>query len=408
MSILRILAWLYGHVTLIVKGRTLERFINMATSRGISFWDIRRLDEERIMIRTRIGGVRPLRHIARRTGSRFEISERVGFPFVLARLWRRKTLAMGLALFLVGLYTMASFVWFIDVKGNRTVSEAQIIRAARQAGLHPGVPKWGVEASRVEARIREQLPALAWVGVRLRGTQAVIEVAEKKLPSPDPAGIHSNIVAAKAGLVKEVLVLSGEAVVKEGETVVPGQLLISGEIWPPEGISAEGEILPGEPRRVRARGIVRARVWYEEYGEAPLVDEGTSLTGRQARAWEVKVGGRVMHISGPGRAPYKDYEQTVAAYRAPSWRSFSLPVELYSRTYREIKPYRRTRPYTEALRLARREARETLDAALAGTEVKVLNRRMEIINPGKQESLVRVRLTMEVLEDIGRERLVEP
>jgi len=408
LSIRRILSWLYGHVTLIVKGKALERFINMATNRGIAFWDIRRLDDERIMIRTRISGLRPLRHIARRTGSRFHISERVGFPFIIARLARRKTLAFGLILFLVGLYALASFVWFLDVEGNRTVSEAQIIRAARQAGLYPGAPKWSFEISRVEARIREQLPALAWVGISLHGTKAVIEVAEKKMPSPDPSGMHSNIVASKAGLIKEVLVLTGEAVVKEGETVVPGQLLISGEIWPPEGVSVEGEILPGEPRRVRARGIVRARVWYEGYGEAPLVEEGTALTGRQERAWELRVGGRVLHISGPGRAPYKDYEQTTATYRAPSWRSFSLPVEVVSKTYSELKPYRRARPYSEALRLARSQAQEAVDAALAGTGARILERRTEIVNPGKEESLVRVRMTVEALEDIGREKLVIP
>lgn len=405
MFVLRIMAWLYGHVTLVVKGRAVERFINMATSRGIPFWDIRRVDEERVMIRTRLSGVRPLRHIARRTGSRFHIDGRAGFPFLIARLWRRKTLSLGVFFFVLGLYVLASFVWFVGVEGNHTVSESQILRAARDAGLYPGMPKWGLDTGRVEQDISERLPVLAWVGIRLKGTRAVIEVAEKKMPSPNPFGRHSDIVALKAGLITEVLVLSGEAVIKEGETVIPGQLLISGEIKPPdETINDDGDILLDEPRRIRAQGIVRARVWYEEYGEASLIDEGMRMTGHECCAWSIKAGDREMHISGPRRAPYKDYQQTVVVRRAPSWRSFVIPVEINTRTYREMKPYRHTRSYAEALRLAREDALQAVDATLAKGQARILDRRLETIDPGKRETLVRVRVAVEAVEDIGRER----
>ncbi|MGC7846212.1 sporulation protein YqfD [Desulforudis sp. 1088] len=406
MFILRILAYLFGQVTMVVKGRTLEKFINMATTRGIHFWDVKRLDEDTLVVRTTLSAVKPLRHIARRTSSRFHITEKKGLPFALSNVLKRKPLLIGVVVFVSGLYLLSSFVWFIDVEGNKSVPREEILRAAREAGIYRGTAKWSFENSAVEDGILERIPRLSWVGVRLHGTKAIISVAEKKLPAVEIAPGRSDIVAGKAGLVEDVLVLKGQAVVKDGQTVLPGEVLISGEIWPAEAVDEDGAVLPREPRYVRAKGIVRARVWYEEYGEMALVEEGMQATGRVAQAWSIKIGRRQINIKGSPNPPYKDYERTVTVRRLPGWRNLVVPVEVVSTTFREIKPYKRSRSREEAFEAARNEVLEAIRSQLP-KEYKILNQKVEIIKTGRPEELVRVRASVEVLEDIGVERTLK-
>lgn len=402
MFVLRILSFLLGYVTMVVRGEALERFINMATSRGIRFWDIRRIGPDEILIRTRVTGVKPLRHIARRTGSRFHVSERIGLPFLLYRLRRRKMMTLGAVLFLFALYYLSSFVWFVEVDGNTVIKRQEIISIAREAGLYPGASKWRVEVGEVEQQLKDELPRIAWVGIEVRGTRANISVAEKKLMTDDDDS-PSNIIAAKAGLVKEVLVLSGQAVVREGDTVLPGQLLITGEIWPQAILEGDNPILDLQPRYVRSRGIVRARVWYEEYGEVPLNEEIRGLTGREERQTAVRVMGRTIVVAGARKSPFKDFDQDVDTARQLGWRNFTVPVEVITTTFQEAKTTVERRNRAEALQLAEERAVQSLTEGLS-EDVKNLNRRVEVVRTGKSEDLVRVKVILETLEDIGKEK----
>lgn len=409
MFVLRVLSYLFGYVTMIVRGKALERFINMATSRGIHFWDIKRIGPDAIRVRTRVAGIRALRHIARHTGSRFHVAERVGLPFLLWRMQRRKAMALGALFFLAALYFLSSFVWFVEVEGTDQIKPQEVLEAAREAGLYAGVSKWRFDVPEVERRIKDDLERISWVGIELKGTRAKISVAEKKLPAADE-DTPSNILAAKAGLVKEVLVLSGQAVVREGDTVLPGQLLITGEIWPQtplEGQQGEdGSILDLQPRYVRARGIVRARVWYEEYGELPLHEERRELTGREERRTAVRLLGREWVISGPWKPSFKDFDSEVESQRQLGWRNLVAPVEIVTTTYREAKTVLERHSRTEALQMAEERAVANLEEKLP-EGVAVLNRRVEVIRTGTTEDLVRVKVVVETLEDIGKEKSIE-
>ncbi|MBU4533796.1 MAG: sporulation protein YqfD [Eubacteriales bacterium] len=403
MFVLRMLSFLLGYVTMVVRGDALERFINMANSRGIRFWDIRRIGPDEILLRTRVTGVKPLRHIARRTGSRFHVSEKIGLPFLLYRLRRRKMMTLGAVLFLFALYFLSSFVWIVDVKGNAVIQRQEIVGVAREAGLYPGASKWRFEVSGVEQRLRDEMPRIAWVGIEIRGTRAYISVAEKKLVTDDNDS-PSNILAAKAGLVKEVLVLSGQAVVREGDTVLPGQLLITGEIWPGAILEEkEDSILELRPRYVRSRGIVRARVWYEEYGEVPLSEEIRELTGREERQTALRAMGRTIVVAGARKSPFKDFDQDMDLVEQLGWRNYTVPVEVITTTFREAKTTVERRNRSEALQIAEDRAVQILTGGLP-EDIKILNRRVEVVRTGKSEDLVRVKVVLETLEDIGKEK----
>jgi len=413
MFLFKLISFLLGYVTILVTGDAPEKLINMAASRGISLWDVTRTGDGGIRLKVRVNAVKPLRHMARRTRCRFRICSREGLPFYFARLRRRKALALG-AVFCVGvLYLLTSFVWFIEVRGNEQLSSAELLEVAAEAGLARGVPKWRVETGVVEAKIIERLPLVAWTGVYIKGTKVIIEVAERTLPVEEDQQ-PAHIVAGKAGLIKEVLVVSGHPVVKEGDTVVPGQVLISSVIPAVEETAPGTEPESGQkPREIKpaayvhARGIVRARVWYEGYGEVPIIEEGRRLTGNTETRTSIKFEGKEIILSGSKNIPFEYYEVDTLVKSLPSWRNLTIPVELITTKYHELADYRIERSPEEARRLAEERALQKALASLS-PNTRVEKQWVEEVQTGNVENLVRVKAIIEAVEDIGTDKHFKP
>lgn len=416
MVLFRLFSFLLGYVALVVRGDSLEKFVNMAASRGIFLWDITRLGQDKVKVRVRIPEVHSLRHIARATGSRFNITERRGLPFVFNRLKKRKLLAIGSVVFLVTLYILSSFVWFIDVTGTDKLSKAEVQRIAAEAGLKRGVLKQQLDTKLVEKNIRDKIPAVAWVGVRVEGTRVVIEIAERKLVPVEPNKGPAHIVATKAGLIKEVLVLRGQAAVKEGDTVLPGQILISGEIKEevkPEETNQplpEGQE-PPEPKYishfVQAKGMVRARVWYEGYGECSLSETREKFSGQQKTSVRIKFGSKEIIISGPKDSPYQHFEVKQIVKALPKWRNIEIPVELITLQYREKVIERINHGPSGAKQIAGQKALQEAKAKLS-KDAKITEQRLEEVKTGRPEDLVRIKAFVETVEDIGEMKPFKP
>ncbi|KJS15227.1 MAG: stage IV sporulation protein [Peptococcaceae bacterium BRH_c4b] len=420
MFIFKFLSFMTGYVRIMVWGESLEKFINMAAGRGIFLWDISRLDSDRILVNARLSAVHPLRHIARKTNCRFEFKERQGLPFIFSRVRRRKSLLVGAALFLVGMYLLSSFVWFVDIRGNKKITDEQIMQSAAGAGLKRWVFKWNFEPAKVESAIKEDLPQVSWAGVNVRGTRVVIQIAEKVTPGRRDE-YPAHIVASKAGLVKEILVLAGNPAVKEGDTVVPGQLLISGVIPPQEEVpemeageqnGGQGEednknTKLAESTIVHAKGLVRARVWYEGYGEALLTEKMSRPTGRVISRVCMKIGTKEIILKGPKNISPGNYKEERILKKPLQWRNLNVPVELITESYLELENYSEQRTRGQALELARHKALSVVSKKMPAN-ARVLVREIKEVSVKNPENIVRVKVFLETLEEIGVEKPFKP
>lgn len=384
-----------GHVVIQVSGSRLTDFVNTALGRGILLWDIRRDGQDQLFARVRARGVRELRHVAAATGCRFVILEKVGPAFWWQRLSKRKFMAVGFVIALIVLHILSGFVWSIQVVGNKLVPVDVILQAAAGGGLTWGMPGRSLQSTRVEKAIMAKVPQVAWVSIQLNGTAVRLEVVERALPEP-VSDRPADIVASRAGLIKDVLVQKGRAAVRPGETVRPGQVLISGTIEPPP----EGTV---ETRYVAARGLVRARVWYESYGEAHLQITGQRPTGSEESSYSIKIGGREIISIGPGRSPFPLFRTETLTKTFTLWRNIDLPVELVTTRYMEYESFREVRDVETARRLATEIALFDLESKryLPGT---VVDSRVEQVGLAGQDNVVRERMQVEDIEDIGMEQ----
>jgi similar to stage IV sporulation protein len=356
-----------------------------------------------------LANYRALRHLARKSRCRVRIVDKRGWPFLCRRLRGRQMLLLGGLFFLLVIYLLSGFIWLVEVKPQngplRQVQPDEIIAAARAEGIKPGAYKHNLDIRALEFALEKRLPQLAWVGISLHGTRATINVVEKAKPPREEAFDQpASIVAAKDGVIKEILVINGEKRVNPGDTVRAGEILISGLL-----ISQVPELEPGQTgvslppasqtRLVRARGIVRARVWYEKELELNCRQVREMPTGQKQVTVVLQTPAKSIVLIGPARPPYKYYRQESQLIALPSWRNYIVPVELEIITYNEIQRWQQQLSYEEAVKIAANHALLELKAGLpAGVSINE-QKITPLSKPGAET--VRVRVWLEVEEDIG-------
>jgi similar to stage IV sporulation protein len=382
-------AFLGGYITVRVTGSNPERLLNLALSRGVALWDVRRTGTDQLHLKARAAHFFLLRHLARQARCRVRITGKRGLPFLLGRLRRRPGFAAGLLFFVLALYLAGSLIWEVRVRFPEPVRynrEETVLAEARALGLRPGAWRAAVDTQHLAHQLARRLPQAAYVGVRLEGVRATIEVVERVLPPSSAEAAH--IVAAKAGLVEEVLVVCGEPRVRPGDVVRPGQVLISGIIRTPSGGSV-----------VRAEGRVQARVWYRVRAAVPLVETREVATGRVSVSYRLGLAGREVRLWGPQAPPYPLCRVEKAGTGPVALGNYRLPFSLSRVSYHELRREETYRTAREAEELARSEARRLL-AERVPASARVLNVKLE---PAQAVGrTVVVQGLAETTEDIGR------
>lgn len=369
----------FGTLLVAVKGESLERFINAAHRRGIALWNIRRQSSTDALFKLAPADFLRLRPVVRQSGVRLKLVRKIGLPFRLRQIQRRKGLLAGVVVAGALVYMLSSFIWFIDVQGNKKLSPQQILQAAQTLGVKPGIRRSQVEPGRLARDLKEKMPQTAWVGVSVQGTRVLIEIVEK-VEKPEPNQGKGNLLAAKTGLVTDVLVLKGTPQIKEGEMVKQGQPLIVADNAP------------------AAQGFVRARIWYTGTGTVRLKDEGVKPTGNSSLGVRIKIGTKVIILTGK-KSPFALYTEEVSTKSMPKWRNISVPVEIITIRYQEMTHYSTVVSREEAIKAAEEQAKADLQAKLP-PGVKVLNQRVRLVND-KNPNLVRLDIDVETLEDIA-------
>lgn len=366
-------------------------------------WQVRRTPRG-LELNVSVASFRRLRRIRRRTGVRLRIIERHGLPFVLSRVHRRPLLLAGAFVFLAAAYLLSSMVWFVRIEGARRLDPDLLREVCVSQGLEPGVWKWSLDPRRVERGLLLAVNGLSWVAVEIHGVVAVVKVVEKNpIERPDIIVPPADVVAAKDGVITSIIVLAGRAVVGEGATVKKGDLLILGRqpvagTSAPEGGETELQAAPAGEKDVVAKGIVRARVWYQAYAEAPLHTLSHVPTGKTWRRADLVVAGRTIPLFGWWRAPTGLYERHRDVLGFP-WRTAAGTVELVLSTFMEVRDERRDLSPAEAEQVAR-DAAGTALAGLIPQGVQPVSFHFEVTR--RDAIVIGVVATAEVVEDIAR------
>ncbi len=257
---------LAGTVLIECEGGFPERFLNEAAKRDVLLWDVSRRGIS-LFCRCKAADYRALRPAARAASVRMRVRERHGLSFLLKPFRLRWGLALGMLLFVLILQLLASRVWIVRVEGNEQVTDEAIREVLTPLGIYEGASSKTIDLPKLQLTALEHLPDVVWLTVNFEGSTATVEVRERKKAQPIAPDEPANVVAVRDGVIVRIDTVSGQAMVKEGDAVTEGTLLISGVMDSKVG-----------PLLKHAEGVVTARttrtltvtVPFEEHIPSPV------------------------------------------------------------------------------------------------------------------------------------------
>lgn len=384
---------LRGSVWVEVQGASPERFLNALTQAGLRFWGAEPSDGFTLRLAIRPRDLEAARAIALRCQCSLEPLRYRGAPAVRRRLRHRLALMAGLAVCFALLAASRLFAWEIAVEGNENVSKGEILRALAECGVESGSfwPSWSADAIKNGVILR--IPELAWVGVSVDSSRAVVRVRERE-PAPELRDNDEpySVTARKTGIIERMQVYLGAPLVEVGDAVLEGEPLVSGRV----------ESGLGSVRYVHASALVEARTYYELTVVSPLEYEAAQPSGRHTR-WALVIDSERLNLYAGGSAPEENTVRVTTEHRLEWPGVFSLPVSLVQE---QILEYDIIAQSADAEALAQRleaELTERLEAELDGRG-EVLSQSFSARESG---GTLYVTLRAECLEDIAAETKAE-
>jgi len=354
----QLIRFIRGYVIIGVNGPSFEQLINRLVHANITVWNIRRKGNAGGECHISLADFFRLKRYLRETGCRIRIKGRFGLPFMLDKLGRRKSFAIGAAAFVLGMYMLSSLVWSVEVTGNEKLPEEQIIQAAKQQGVFPLQWKFRLQdQGTIADQLARTLPNVSWVGVELQGTKLTIRVVEATVPDQRIPQSPRHLVSAADGVITRIIADRGVPQVGVNSRVKEGDILISG-------------ILGNEENReaVVAEGEVRGLVWYEYKVQVPIVRQHETLTGNERKEFHLILGNRSLQLTGYWEEPFAN-ERTAAERKQLQIGKWSLPIGWMVENHQETVVQEEKLTPGEAAQIGVANARADLMAKLHGDAV---------------------------------------
>lgn len=168
---------------------------------------------------------------AEELGMEAVITRKRGLFYHLEKYRHRFGFVIGAAVSALMVFYLSNIVMRIEITGNETVSDSEIMTLLEQSGIDYGAFLPSVDLRRAEKQVLTSSDKLAWVGIKRTGCRVMAEVMEAALP-PEmvPNNQPCNIIAARDAQITSVTVHRGMLIPMKGDTVRKGELLISGVV----------------------------------------------------------------------------------------------------------------------------------------------------------------------------------
>lgn len=217
-----------GWVRVEAEGGYPERLLNELVKAGVPLWRVHRR-EEGVRFSCPAADYRHIRPFARRACVRMRMRHKHGLPFWRHRYRHRKGLLVGMGLYTLILALLAPRIWVIEIVGNQKTPTDAILQVVQERGVELGAYMEDVDVKGLQNRGPDQLDTVAWMTVNPSGCVARVEITERD-PTPQVIDLSqpSELVAARDGKILEIESRSGVPLVKVGEAVTAGTVLITG------------------------------------------------------------------------------------------------------------------------------------------------------------------------------------
>lgn len=379
-----------GYVTLVVEGFFIERFINICMSKKIFLQDIKRENNTYLKVKILKSDFKEIRHIAKKTKCKIKIEKKSGLPFVINKYRKRKVFAVAILVIAIFIFSLTKFIWNIEVIGNENISKEEIISLAEEYGIAIGKLKSNINVEKISNDIRLKRDDLSWVGIKIKGTNAIITVKEGvEVPEIVDKNEFCNIVATKDATISKIIVQNGTARVEVGDEVKTGDLLV-------EGIM-ESQI--SDPRLVHAEADVYGKIYFEKEKKESFVQNEKVKTGNEEQKNEICINNFKINLY-KRVSNFENYDTICTSKKIKLFSNFYIPIEVKKITNIETKIEQKTYSEDELKAKIEKELEEELEKEYKLSSYDEKNKKREEVVEKADDGLY-VKIIYEIQEKIS-------
>ncbi len=381
-------------VTVRVSEYNFESFINECKQNNIVLEDVTK-EADGYILTMSFDSFRAIRPIVRKTRVRLRVKKKEGAFYYIHKRRKRYGFYIGALCALVVYMYLTSCIWVVDVTGNHNTPTEDILKVLNKNGIGVGHFKYGKKISYIKNRCLIELDSLTWMWITIDGTRALAEVREHK-PGETvfDRGVCCNLTATHSGQIVDMRVRNGKKMVKRGDIVSKGDLLVS-------GIS---ETKYRGVRYIHSQGEIVARTWRTEEGEFPLAEKKITKTGRESKIYSLELFGCKINNIFMKKIKYNQSEKTTHKKQLKIFNNIYLPLSFTTERFCEI--ILNNEPVTEdtALKLGTEQLVKRIEsqrpANAVTSDVKVES---TVLDNGN----LYIKVTVESLENIAGESLLQ-
>ncbi len=379
--------YIIGYIRISVEGYYIERFINICRNNKIVIWNLKRDKNVKLELNIGIKDLKRLRRIVRQTKCKMKIIRKSGLPFLFNRYKKRRIFLVFLLLIVILLAISSNFIWNIEIVVENNEEIQNIYNDVINNGISIGKCKSKINTKEVINKIRLNRDDIAWMGIELKGTNAIVKVV-KATSKPEilDDSDYCNVVSDKQGVVTKINAQNGTIAVKVGDTVNIGTPLING--W------MEGKYTG--IRYVHAKGEIEAKVWHTKSKKIPYNATEKRETGNLENKYKIKINNFEINLS-KRLSKFQIYDTIDTEKKFKIFSDFYLPILLIKTTNKEVIEEQKKYTIEEAKNIGVDELQKELDDEIENKE-KIVNK---IINTYEKEDGIEIYVTYEVLENIG-------
>ncbi|MDE5052212.1 sporulation protein YqfD [Niallia taxi] len=376
-----------GIVTVKATGKGLERFLNNLLRKKVAVWSVKKHGPHSITFQMGLKSISKFREVVRGSGIKIEFQRGAGAPFLYKRILKNSGFALGVFLFFGLILTLSNMVWGIEIKGANPATEYQIRKQLDKMDIKIGEFQFfSKELDEIQAGLTNNIDAITWIGVELKGTTYHFQVVEKNEPEKMEEEKPQNLIAAKKATIVDYFIEEGDQVFTIHDVVKKGQLLVT-------GIYGKDK----NTKTVSARGEIWGETWYNSKVTIPLDSTFQVFNGNEKQKHYLKLFGYEIPVWGFGKVEYKEYEKEENEKNV-KFLKWELPLKVTNKTYREKEEVTRSYTEEEAIKAGKEKARKDIQQKI-GEDGKI--KKEKILRQSVKNGKVILNIDFTTIENIA-------
>lgn len=356
-----------GFIRFKVNGLNLGALIERLAKKGVTLYGIKKSESRLLEFSVRCVDAQKVIALLENLCYNYSAAPAKGFLPFIKSLYKRTGLLAGIALIIFALAASNFFVWEIRVSGCDQLAPQTVVASVKEAGTSER--SFGRASSKdIEKMLLTSYDNISFASAKYKGLVLYIEIVETPPPPQVIDTRPCDIVSKYDGVISKLLVYQGTALVKAGDTVTKGQVLIAGYFE-----KTDGERLP-----VRAMG--------EAYGIASVTYTQTfyckrqveSTTGRVQTMRHIELFGMSFPAK-PAKPKFDTYKEIIE-YSYIFYNNF-IPARLVTVKHYQTEIITETQDFEKVKKIILEEAEKQAESQVAG-EGKVTKTQTNVIDKG--------------------------